>query len=139
MMPKMSGVETLAELKKITGYCIPTVALTANAISGMRERYLALGFDDYLAKPINKDHLFKVLKKYLVENTNPVLRKEVKNDIVQEENNHSREFLESKGIDVNHGLELLGYMEMYDMTISEFYKEFPEKMKKIEIFKKTIY
>lgn len=137
MMPHMTGTETLKNLKNIFGFKIPVVALTANAISGMRERYLSLGFDDYLAKPINQNHLFKVLKKYLVENTNPVLRKEVKNDIVQEEHNHSREFLESKGIDVNHGLELLGDMEMYDMTIAEFYKEFPEKMKKIDEYKNS--
>ena len=44
---------------------IPTVALTANAISGMREKYLADGFDDYLAKPINKQELEEVLAKYL--------------------------------------------------------------------------
>ena len=53
-MPKMSGVETLHQLKQIPGYKTPTVALTANAISGMREKYLADGFDDYLAKPIDK-------------------------------------------------------------------------------------
>ena len=35
MMPQMSGVETLKELKAIDGYNIPTVALTANAISGI--------------------------------------------------------------------------------------------------------
>ena len=137
MMPHMTGTEALKNLKNIYGFKIPVVALTANAISGMRERYLSLGFDDYLAKPINKDHLFKVLKKYLVENTNHVSKTEVQKETVPEENNHSREFLELKGIDVNHGLELLGDMEMYDMTISEFYKEFPEKMKKIDEYKNS--
>lgn len=65
MMPKKSGVETLKELKKIEGFNIPCIALTANAISGMREKYLSAGFDDYLSKPIDKNELSNILNKYL--------------------------------------------------------------------------
>ena len=65
MMPKMSGVETLKKLKLIDGFNMKVVALTANALTGMREKYLNEGFDDYLAKPINKDELNKIINKYL--------------------------------------------------------------------------
>lgn len=65
MMPKMSGVETLKKLKEIPDFNTPVIALTANAISGMREKYLNDGFNDYLPKPIDKKELDKVLKKYL--------------------------------------------------------------------------
>ena len=65
MMPRMSGVETLKHLKELPDFNIPTVALTANAISGMREKYLADGFDDYLAKPIDKKELSIVIQKFL--------------------------------------------------------------------------
>lgn len=65
MMPKMGGTETLAQLKQIPNFKIPTVALTANAVSGVRETYLNLGFDDYIAKPIEKEELRRVLAKYL--------------------------------------------------------------------------
>ena len=65
MMPKMSGVETLKKLKEINGFNIKVVSLTANALTGMKEKYLSEGFDDYLAKPINKDELNKVINKYL--------------------------------------------------------------------------
>jgi CheY-like chemotaxis protein len=41
------------------------VALTANAITGMKEKYLSEGFDDYLAKPIEKQELTRVLNKFL--------------------------------------------------------------------------
>lgn len=68
MMPKMSGVETLHKLKEIEGFNIPTVALTANAISGMKEKYLSEGFDDYLSKPIDKTELANVLIKFLQDN-----------------------------------------------------------------------
>nr|MCR5624475.1 response regulator [Lachnospiraceae bacterium] len=55
MMPKMDGVETLKILKEenlIREGCA-VIALTANAISGSKEKYLEAGFDDYLSKPID--------------------------------------------------------------------------------------
>lgn len=65
MMPKMSGVETLSNLKRIVGFNMPVIMLTANAITGMREKYLKEGFNDYLSKPINKIELNKIIDKYL--------------------------------------------------------------------------
>ena len=65
MMPKLSGTETLHKLQESVSFHIPVVALTANAISGMREKYLSEGFNDYLAKPIEKDELAMIIKKYL--------------------------------------------------------------------------
>ena len=65
MMPKMSGVETFKKLKELDNFDIPVVALTANAISGMKENYLNIGFNDYISKPIDKKELERVLKEYL--------------------------------------------------------------------------
>ena len=65
MMPKMSGVETFKKLKEDKKFKIPVVILTANAISGMKEKYMEDGLDDYLAKPIDKLELKRVLNKYL--------------------------------------------------------------------------
>ena len=68
LMPEMSGTECLDVLKKIQrvdGFYIPVVVLTANAVNGMKEKYLSAGFEDYLAKPINKFELDRILKKYL--------------------------------------------------------------------------
>ena len=70
MMPKMRGSETLAKLKEDKEYKIPTVVLTANAVTGMKEKYLSEGFDDYLAKPIDKLELERILKTYLGDKTN---------------------------------------------------------------------
>ena len=69
LMPKMDGIETLAELKKegLLPDHTKTVALTANAIVGAKESYLAAGFDDYLAKPIEIEDLEKKLLAYLPE------------------------------------------------------------------------
>lgn len=67
MMPKMSGVETFHNLESIPNFSIPVIALTANAISGMKEKYLSEGFNDYLSKPIDKTELRRVLTKFLVQ------------------------------------------------------------------------
>ena len=64
MMPKMSGVETFHKLRD-SGNNTPCVALTANAISGMKEKYLNEGFNDYLSKPIDKLELNIIMNKYL--------------------------------------------------------------------------
>ena len=67
MMPKMDGVETLKRLKErnlIRQDCT-VIALTANAVSGARERYLESGFDDYLSKPIEVSQLEKKLAAHL--------------------------------------------------------------------------
>ena len=67
MMPKMDGVETLKRLKErnlIPQGCA-VIALTANAVSGARERYLESGFDDYLSKPIEVAQLERKLAAWL--------------------------------------------------------------------------
>ena len=70
MMPKMSGKDTFSKLKEKNNFNTPVVILTANAIKGMKENYLNIGFNDYLSKPIDKEELEKVLIKYLSDNSN---------------------------------------------------------------------
>ena len=60
MMPKISGIETFSQLKEIPNFNQPVVIFTANAIAGMRDRYLSQGFTDYLAKPIDRNELIRV-------------------------------------------------------------------------------
>jgi len=60
LMPDMDGVETLQHLKELEdNQCkdTPVIALTANAFSGAQEKYKSLGFDAFLAKPINTEKL----------------------------------------------------------------------------------
>lgn len=68
MMPHMSGRETIKRLKNNPEFKIPVIALTANAIDGMKEEYLSLGFDDYLSKPIEKNELERVIKRFIHAN-----------------------------------------------------------------------
>ena len=65
LMPKLSGKETLDELKKLEDFNTPVVCITANVVTGIRDEYLNNGFDEYLAKPIEKEELQTVLNKIL--------------------------------------------------------------------------
>ncbi len=186
MMPKKSGTETLKELKAMSDFRTPTVALTANAIAGMRESYLATGFDEYLSKPIDKQELMKVINKLLrdklshdpvpsapvaeeshvidhqpptnateapteetntVIETNPVpVTEQPKEEPVPVSETPSEaipvpevpseetdeQFLRNRGVDMDKALELLGDMEMYNMTMEDFAAELENKWSKLE-------
>lgn len=71
MMPDMDGVETLRRMRQQREYIknTPIVALTANALIGVKEKLLAEGFDDYLAKPILNNALEKILMRYFGDDT----------------------------------------------------------------------
>ena len=61
--------EVLKNLKAQVDFNTPVIALTADVISGMEEKYTEQGFDDCLPKPIVEEELFYLLKKYLKEVT----------------------------------------------------------------------
>ena len=68
MMPSLDGVQTLKNaraMKNNLSKDAPIIALTANAISGTREKLIAEGFTDYLSKPIDVKLMEQMLMKYL--------------------------------------------------------------------------
>ena len=84
MMPEMDGIETLKVMKTMEDYPnkdTPVIILTANAIVGAREQYLAEGFQAFLSKPID----FRRLEKIIVELLDKTLVHYVKKSVLQEE------------------------------------------------------
>lgn len=70
-MPRMDGVCASRKLKskmEVTGKSVPIIALTANAMSGDREKFLSLGLDDYLVKPIVVNDLLAMLVTHSTSN-----------------------------------------------------------------------
>ncbi len=79
MMPGKDGIETLQEIRKDESNPnrnTPIICLTANAIAGAREEYLAAGFNDYLSKPIDNEKLEEMMMKYLPPEKVTVVRVE---------------------------------------------------------------
>ena len=120
MMPVLDGVETLKEIKK-RNLCpgVPIIVLTANAVAGEKEAYLAAGFDAYLSKPIVGKQLEEVVKKYLPDNL--IIEENVTIDsadkMVVEQNEKEKSFLERLSfLDTETGM---GYC----CNSEEFYKE----------------
>lgn len=69
-MPEMDGLEATAairEKERGSGTHVPIVAMTAQAMTGDRERCLAGGMDDYVSKPIHKDDLYEKVEQFLPE------------------------------------------------------------------------
>jgi len=64
MMPRMDGIEATRIIRGL-GYKNPVVALTANAIAGQSEIFLAKGFDGYISKPIDMRELDVILNRYI--------------------------------------------------------------------------
>lgn len=63
MMPNMSGEETIKKLKENKNFNTPVIALTADALSGAKEKYMQEGFADYIAKPFSRDQIKEKLDK----------------------------------------------------------------------------
>lgn len=66
-MPEMDGIVATGKIRDLPGEVsnIPIIALTANAMVGDREKYLAAGMDDYASKPIRTDELFETIGRCL--------------------------------------------------------------------------
>jgi CheY-like chemotaxis protein len=68
MMPEMDGFEATTKIRnpesRVLNHKVPIIAMTANAMTGDRERCLNAGMDDYLSKPVRKNELAALLEKW---------------------------------------------------------------------------
>ena len=69
-LPDFDGIEALGRVRANDSFAsVPVVALTAQAMEGDRERFLAAGFDGYLSKPVNIAEFVITVKRYCAENS----------------------------------------------------------------------
>jgi CheY-like chemotaxis protein len=68
-MPEMDGYTAAAEIRKRQkpGRRVTIIAMTAETMEGTRERCLAAGMDDYIAKPVRLEDMTEALKKWVAE------------------------------------------------------------------------
>ena len=134
MMPNMSGETTLEKLKENKDFNTPVIALTADAIAGAKEKYLSEGFVDYIAKPFSREGIKEKLDKIIVEEEKTI-KKEIEIKEEEMKTNEGIIYLKENNIDVDHGIELLGDMEMYNETMNIFYDGLEERINKIVKYK----
>ncbi len=159
MMPIMDGVDTTKVIRSIDDdYCknVPIIALTANAISGVKEMFLNAGMNDFLAKPIESVKLYNIMHKWIPK------EKQIKSKPEAKMDNASKELLveaeKIKYLDIGIGIEYCGgtakdyinILKSYAKTTSQilnemidaykqgFFKEFVIKVHGIKGSSKSI-
>ncbi|MDR2433660.1 MAG: response regulator, partial [Treponema sp.] len=127
MMPGMDGIEAMTQIRALEGEYfkqVPIVALTANALSGMEEMFLAKGFNDYLAKPIDISKLNRLMEKWIPR------EKRIGTDSGPEDNVPvSAGMFEGKrieGIDIQKGLERYKNDQTYLEILRSYADSMPE-------------
>jgi len=108
MMPEMDGLEATRAIRALGGpfAALPIAALTANAMAGVRENFLASGFNDFLAKPINTTDLDALLRKWIPAAKQKGVTDEGEAAPVDEEEESA--LPEIEGLDVAAGMDIIG-------------------------------
>jgi CheY-like chemotaxis protein len=137
MMPDMDGVEATALIREwekerqLLGYNgdeIPIIALTANAVSGVREMFIEKGFNDFLAKPIDISALDDILNRWISKD-----KRESYTDKAPGEK--SSLFLIIDGLDTKKGINMTGGKETgYISVLSTFRRDAQDRL---QILRKT--
>jgi len=122
MMPEMDGVETVTAIRALGGRFreLPIAALTANAVSGMKEMFLANGFDDFLGKPIEIPKLNELIERWV-----PVERRRDPGSEAKEARKEEPPescFIGIEGLDAARGLVATGGTNAGYRDVLKFYR-----------------
>ncbi|MDR2733371.1 MAG: response regulator [Spirochaetota bacterium] len=125
MMPEMDGIQATAEIRRLGGKFekLPIVALTANAVQGMREVFLSNGLNDFITKPIDINEMREILKTWLppekvrIERESEVIHTPAVSDFIQA-------LKQIDGVSAEIGLgRVSGQEPMYRKTFELFYQK----------------
>ena len=129
MMPSLDGIQTLKMAKEMPenkSKQAPTIALTANAISGAKEMFLHEGFTDYLSKPIEPKNLEAMLMQYLPPEKIHSADKKISETTTEK-------VTDFEYLNVNLGLEYsAGMVELYQDILNTFANLKDEKKSKLQ-------
>lgn len=141
MMPDMDGIETLSHIRK-SGKCmdVPSVALTANAVSGAREMYQKAGFTNYMSKPIDGLKLEELLYDILPKDklNKPDIEDDFETDVnILDDEEATDDIIphwlyDAQEIDVQSGVSNTGSKDAYMSVLSVFNTSIEENASEIE-------
>ena len=141
MMPEMDGIETLHKMKE-RHIDTPVIALTANAVAGVKDMYLKEGFEGYLSKPIDGTTMEKMMMEHLPASKmqKPSKRAAAVPGAGLAPSEPEKDTLlpdwlkEVETIDTKEGLKNNADMEMYMSMLGIFYRSIDEKSSEIRGF-----
>lgn len=133
MMPGMDGVETTKRLRQLPeSYLetVPVIAFTANAMKEAERSFYAAGMNGFIPKPIDVEHLYKTVYKWLPKDR--IVSKEEQVHSSSEPEKDENTSLSLEGIDVREGVKNAGSTEFYREILRDFYLLIDTKSLKIE-------
>ena len=142
MMPEMDGVETTRIIRRMyPDYDnVPIIALTANAVNGVKEMFLSEGMNDFVAKPIELRVLVSKIRQWLppeliVKNGSAQAGKE------QDDDSSEEEIISGSGVladlDTDEAMRLLGTEKLFNAVLAEYTRTIPEKVERVEKLYRT--
>ena len=140
-MPEMDGIQTLHAMQTLDGNKSagkPTVALTANAISGVKQMYLDEGFTDYLSKPVNPDKLEAMIRKYLpadlIETNSASDQADAAEDSADSGNGSAlvEQLRAIDGVDADMALQNCGIEDVLQTSLQKYYDTIDEKAAELQ-------
>ncbi len=133
MMPEVDGIEATHIIRRLMPEYdgIPIIALTANAVSGAKEMFLAEGMDDFVAKPIDlKDITAKLFKWLPKEKIVPISAEQAEQDAKE------KQFLQPEvnieGLDTKTAIDHLGSYDLFMTVLKEYYFSIDKKADTIQ-------
>ncbi len=139
-MPRMDGYEATTEIRRMENIIansdrIPVIALTANALTGDREKCLAAGMDDYISKPFGMEQIATILKHWLPENQQFNKTSPAEDTILTEakpvSNDPEEELLNHKELDNIRALQTEGEPDLLTRIITLYLEDTPEQLDKL--------
>ena len=163
MMPEMDGIEATHKIRDLEDEAfkhLPIVALTANAVNGIKQKFLDAGLDDFLSKPIEMTKMLRILKRWLPEEKickedakkeektgTIIVRSDLKEDafVSNKEETVTLEQIgpatttqlspnqvQIEGVDMDMAMKYSGNMSMFWQLVEVFYRTLEQKANLIE-------
>ncbi len=131
-MPVMDGYTATKIIREtLSKEDLPVVAMTADAMSGVRDQIMEIGMNDYVPKPINPDLLWEVLSKWIEHKKRDVILDEEILSVVSVDCIEKLKY--SRLINVEKGLRHVNHKEdVYFSVLTKFYNNYTEIKDEIE-------
>jgi PAS domain S-box-containing protein len=127
MMPGMDGIETAKAIRSLPGAYfqkLPIAILTANAISGMRDMFLEMSFNDYISKPIEIGKLDELITRWI-----PIEKQIKTGQGIRRETFGGETGIHIPGVDTQKGISMTGgTVAGYRKVLTQFYKDATERL-----------